>query len=442
MSLLFEYGKWEKAANKGDLKSFLRAIWQQRIIEPEETEPVEGIDDNHYQPFLQFDDDLIRANNYVGFIQNGNELIEIYPKVFKSLPAVDKALMLQHIFYWFRYCRKWKFPFTQSSLEPNDIDKLPELIIHLIATQFLETVSERPLMQYQMQEESLMTPRGSINFTRQISQAYSKGNFHKLECDYEPFLFDNKVNRVIKYCTRLLLPQTRLSENQKLLQETLFILDEVEDVPCTTTEISSISLNSFYEDYNLVIGLCKTIVEQQIYSNNTYDLSQWCLLFPMEYIFEDFLAGFLQTHFSTKWHVEYQKSNAYLTTNPEAFQMQHDIFLTSKDRLERKIIIDTKYKVRSYLENDKKKGVSQSDLYQVVSYAYRRGCNEVILIYPNASEKLNEVNTFQIPSGFDNSQIIQVKVAEIPFWSIANFDSIEGGLKTTLTEILLEIVRT
>jgi 5-methylcytosine-specific restriction enzyme subunit McrC len=207
-------------------------------------------------------------------------------------------------------------------------------------------------------------------------------------------------------------------------------------VPCTINEINSISLNSFYEEYNLIIDLCKTIVEQQIYSNNTYDLSQWSLLFPMEYIFEDFLAGFLLTHFSTKWHVEYQKSNAYLTTNPEAFQMQHDIFLTSKDGLERKIIIDTKYKLRSYSENDMKKGVSQSDLYQVVSYSYRRGCNEVILIYPNASEEIRPVNTFEIPSGLDSNQIIQVKVAEIPFWSMDNFSEIENYLKIALNKLL------
>ncbi|HTJ53344.1 MAG TPA: hypothetical protein VL443_28010 [Cyclobacteriaceae bacterium] len=435
MNPIFEYGEWLKVANNGELKSHLRNIWHQRSIGQEEKESIEGID-NHYQPFLQFDDDMIRANNYVGFIQNGNELIEIYPKVFKNLLPTDKALMLRHIFYWFSYCRKWRFPFTQASLEPNYIDKFPELIIHLIATQFLETVSERPLMQYQIQEESLTTPRGSINFSRYINQSASKGNFHKLECDHEPFLFDNKVNRVIKYCTRLLLPQTSLSENQKLLRETLFILDEVEDIPYSLNDISIISLNSFYDDYNLIIDLCKTIIEQQIYSNHTYDLSQWCLLFPMEYIFEDFVAGFLQKHFCSQWHVEYQKSNAYLTTKPEAFQMQHDIFLTSRDGSERKIIIDTKYKIRDYSDTDKKKGVSQSDLYQVVSYAYRRGVSEVILIYPNASEEIKSIDTFDIPSGFESNQIIHVKVVEVPFWSLANFTSLDENLKSMFKSLM------
>ncbi|MCZ8354663.1 MAG: hypothetical protein O9340_08005 [Cyclobacteriaceae bacterium] len=435
MSLLFEYGQWIKTSNKIELKAFLLNIWQNRIVERVEKDENEVID-NHYQPFLQFDDDQIRANNYVGFIQNGKELIEIYPKVFKNNPDANKVLMLRHIFYWLDYCSKWKFPFTKSFLLANDIDKFPELIIHLIASQFLETVSERPLMQYQMKEEALTTPRGSINFTRYINQGVSKGNFHKLECDYEPFVFDNSVNRIIKYCTRLLLTQTRMAENQRLLQETLFVLDEVEDTPCTVHDINAVSLNAFYEDYKSIMNICKNIVEQKMYSNNEYDLSQWCLLFPMEYIFEDFVAGFLQTHFDKKWHIEYQKSDAYLVTNPyNVFQMQHDVFLTSKKGLERKIIIDTKYKIRDYTDSNKQ-GVSQSDLYQVVSYAYRRGCTEVILIYPNLSEERKEPTIFYIPSGFENGVLIKVTAIEIPFWSLQNFSHLTDKLKEHFENLL------
>ena len=78
----------------------------------------------------------------LNFIQNGDEVIEIYPKVFREhfpFPTKnEKALMLRHIFYWFSYCRKWKFPFNQAALNTIDIDEFPELIINLIANQFLE----------------------------------------------------------------------------------------------------------------------------------------------------------------------------------------------------------------------------------------------------------------------------------------------------------------
>ena len=145
MSLLFEYDKWKTISNKDDLKQMLQDIWKQRLFVDSEAIENEEQKNSRYQPFLNFDGNQIRANNYVGFIQNGEEIIEIYPKVFRHLPNIEdkKELMLRHIFYWFGYCRKWRFPFNQASLDTIDIEEFPELIINLIANQFLETVSNQ-----------------------------------------------------------------------------------------------------------------------------------------------------------------------------------------------------------------------------------------------------------------------------------------------------------
>jgi len=433
MALLFEYGKWESIKNKNALNQMLKDIWKLRLFVDTGSEVTEDKIDSHYQPFLQFDDNQIRANNFVGFIQNGEEVIEIYPKVFRqhfSNPSEsEKMLMLRHIFYWFSYCRKWNFPFNQASLDRIDIEEFPELIINLIANQFLETVSKQPLTMYQPLEEALVTPRGSINFKRYIGSSLSHGNFQDLECDYEPFLFDNKVNRVIKYCSRLLMKQTKFSENLRMLQDIIFVLDEVEDLHCTIHDINKITLNTFFEDYSILLDSCKLILCQQLYSSNTYDLSQWCLLFPMEYIFEDFLAGFLENKFSKDWNVEYQKSEEYLSNTPKVFNMQHDIFLTSRQGIKRKVIIDTKYKLRpDNFKTDPKKGVAQSDLYQMVSYALKRGCTELILLYPNISEQMHDPDTFKIVSGFDGRETIEIKAVEVPFWSLTDFEGLESRL--------------
>lgn len=319
MVTLFEYGKWEPVLNHLALRSFLQDIWQNRHSKEEETETSEAETDSRYQPFLQFDGNQIRAKNYVGFIQDGENTIEIYPKVFRHLGENNdeyKSLMLKHVFYWFSYCRRWRFPFSQAYLGSQEIGQFPELIINLIANQILETVSSQPLTMYQEVEEAMQIPRGAINFKRYIGNSLSRGNFHNIECDHEPFLFDNKVNRVIKYCSRLLLDQTGFYENQRILQEIIFLLDEVEDVPCTIHDAEKLSINPFFEGYSLLLDSCKFILSHQLYSNSLYNLSQWCLLFPMEYIFEDFLAGFLERWFSNQWHVHYQKSDMFLAVEP------------------------------------------------------------------------------------------------------------------------------
>jgi len=447
MALLFEYGKWESINNKGALQQMLQDIWKQRIFVDPDAELIEEEKDSRYQPFLKFDGNQIRANNFVGFIQNGNEVIEIYPKVFRqhfpNPTEGEKALILRHIFYWFSYCRKWKFPFNQASLDTIDIDSFPELIINLIANQFLEAVSKQPLTMYQQVEESMVIPRGSINFKRYISNSLSHGNFQNVECDYEPFLFDNKVNRIIKYCSRLLMNQTKFSENLRALQDVIFILDEVDDLPSTIHDVNNVSLNPFFEDYLTILDSCKLILSQQLYSSNTYDLSQWCLLFPMEYIFEDFLAGFLEYKFSKEWKIEYQKSEKYLATTEDGnnvFNMQHDIFLTSKDGSNRKVIVDTKYKLRpDDFKSDPKKGVAQNDLYQMVSYAFRRGCTDIILMYPNINDNSNSPDNFEITSGFDG-QKISVTALEIPFSSVSDFAGLDAKLNDVLKMSLDKLI--
>jgi 5-methylcytosine-specific restriction enzyme subunit McrC len=179
------------------------------------------------------------------------------------------------------------------------------------------------------------------------------------------------------------------------------------------------------------------ILGQQLYSSRPYDLSQWCLLFPMEYIFEDFFAGFLETKFSRDWKVEYQKSNQNLVDNPPVFQMRHDIFLTARDGSDRKIIVDTKYKIRdAKFKDDRKKDVSQTDLYQLVSYALKRGCTELFLVYPNISESLHDADTFEIISGFDGHEKIRVTAIEIPFWSFENFRGLDDALEDRISAIL------
>lgn len=438
MPLLFEYGEWKTVSNAQILKRFLLDVWHKKHFNDDEIEQNEDEKDKNYQPFLKFDGNQIRANNFVGFIQNNDELIEIYPKVFRndSDNIERKDLMLRHIFYWLDYCRKWRFPFTNTNLETVETESFPELIINLIAKQFLETVSNQPLNLYQPLEESLFSPKGSINFSRYITKSLTLGKFHSIECDYEPFLFDNKVNRIIKYCSRLLMNRTKLHENMRILQEVVFILDEVEDTICQPHDAEMILLNPFFEDYSKVLDSCQLILNQQLYSTNSYDFSQWCFLLPMEYIFEDFLAGFLKEKFSQKWKIEYQKSNLTLSDNPKTFQMQHDIFLTSKTNSEQKIIIDTKYKIRAAnYKTDIKKGISQNDLYQMVSYAFKRGINEVILVYPNITENINPPYKFEISSGFDSNKKIYVTAIEIPFWSINDFENLDDKLLNFLETI-------
>jgi 5-methylcytosine-specific restriction enzyme subunit McrC len=429
---LFEYGKIE-GFDRSLLEPYVKQVWKERFASQENI-----VEDKEYQGILEFDGNEAKAKNYIGFIQTEKEQIEIYPKVFRrfSLQGSNTYLFHKHLFFWFDYCRKWKFPFTKVNLDKFNQLELPELIISLMADRIFEVVSRSPISLYEEVEESLQMPRGRINISRYVNQRLVRGDQHIIECDVEPLQYDNRLNRAIKYVSRILSNKARFIETRRKLDDILFLLDEVEDTPCTSRHLDTIRINSYYSDYLELVDICRLVLDQQLYNNQYYEQTQWSLLFPMEYIFEDFIAGYLEKHFSREWKVEYQKSEKYLT-DERVFQMQHDIFLTNKADPKLKLIVDTKYKIRSAAsKQDKKKGVSQSDLYQMTSYAFRRGCNTVLLLYPNDSEQIQSNDYFTISSGFNGKDKVKVIAAEVSFWNMSNFQSLSTNLQQGLVAIL------
>ena len=67
-------------------------------------------------------------------------------------------------------------------------------------------------------------------------------------------------------------------------------------------------------------------------------------------------------------------------------------------------MVDTKYKVRQYDPGDKKVGINQTDLYQMVSYGLRRNTQEVLLLYPRAFQSAtSDLNSAGPPLGNDHT---------------------------------------
>jgi len=353
MSTIFEYGKQFAVDDREGLELYLCSLWEEyKEIWPAQREDENSDPDldsgSKYQPFLSFDGKTARARNYTGFIHFEDSKIEIYPKVFQNEPGISKELMHQHLFYWFSYCKRVKLPFHQSFLDRFEIDELPELIMYLFANQIHEIISIRPYSAYEEVQEALFTPRGRINFDRYVNRM-SCANYHMIDCDYEPFVFDNSLNRIIKYCARLLLSKTRFTATQRILNEIIFMLEDVDDQVCFTQQLQTLRIPSIYSDYEEIIQICHMILENQVYSYQEYEMKNWSLLFPMEYIFEDFIAGYIHEHFSDIFKVEPQKSDLYLHTKPNTFNLQNDILLTNKKTGEQ-IIVDTKYKLQTKVE--------------------------------------------------------------------------------------------
>lgn len=136
----------------------------------------------------------------------------------------------------------------------------------------------------------------------------------------------------------------------------------------------------------------------------------FAFLLPMEYLFEDFIFGFIEKEVDGVKATS-QASAVHLDED-KTFQLKPDLILETEAQ---KIIADTKYKIVYSEDEDPKKGISQSDLYQMLSYAVRHKINNVALLYPDTITHFQgDAAGFTIRDEFADQVNVRVTAWQLP----------------------------
>jgi 5-methylcytosine-specific restriction enzyme subunit McrC len=448
---LFEYQN--KIAIKDDfdgIESFLDEIWAKREKSSFYSENSDIRIES--QRFLQFihKSNEVKSNKYVGVIHfNGNK-INLLPKIFfdssKEYNKEEVNQIQNHILWWLSYCKKIKFPNYQASLSSLESDFF-EVLIYLFSKYTRELLSNSIYQQYEEVNNELSFMKGRLNLNEYINENISKGRWHQLNCTYDAFVFDNKFNRIIKYVSILLFNCTLSPDNKKNLREIIFLLDEVSDEKASAEQCESIKINRMYSQFETVKDYCKLFLSNSVSFDYKNELKLFAFLIPMEYIFEDFIFGFIEKEIPSIVATA-QRRNIYLDES-KIFNLKPDLCLTTEFK---SLIADTKYKIVYTDEKDPKKGISQTDLYQMLAYAVRFEVEIIIIFYPD-TVKNNQVNSTEIviKDSLANNKEISIQVYQLP---IINkellsknlikkgnlkemFDPTRKHLKRRLEEILL-----
>lgn len=411
---LFEYqNKEEFEGPFQGLETFLDDIWNKRekngFYYSDETDKIE------IQQFIQFINKTkeLKSNKYVGVIHFEGQKINLLPKIFfdgdRDYSLIEINIIQNHILWWQSYCRKIKFPNYQTSLGRLESDFF-EILIYLFSKYTRELLSNSVYQQYEEVENELSYIKGRLNTNVYINENLAKGNWHKLNCIYDAFVVDNKFNRIIKYVTTLLFNVTSSPDNKKNLREILFILDEVSDTRATAEECSNIQFNPMFGSFETVRDYCYLFLKNSISLDYKNDLKLFAFLLPMEYVFEDFIFGFIDKEIEAV-NARAQSTTNYLDQN-EIFLLRPDLYLELGSK---KIIADTKYKIIYGDANDSKNGISQNDLYQMLAYAIRFKINEIKLFYPDTIKDYHEEETeIIIKDELANGIAINIKSFQLP----------------------------
>ena len=411
---LFEYqNKVAEQDSFEGLEEFLDEIWKNR--EKNSFYSEKNDDRIESQRFLQFiyKSNELKSNKYVGVIHYKGKKINLLPKIFydseKEYTSNEVTQIHNHILWWLSYCRKIKFPNYQTSLGDTKSDFF-EVLIYLFSKYTRELLNTSIYQQYEDINSELTFIKGRLNVNEYINKNLSTGRWHKLNCTYDAFVFDNQFNRIIKYVATLLFNNTSSQDNKKYLREILFILDEVSDERATADECARISFNPMFGEFEVVRDYCLLFLTNCISFDYKNDLKLFAFLLPMEYVFEDFIFGFIEKEID-KITVKAQRSDTYLDVD-ETFLLKPDLWIKTENK---SFIADTKYKIVYSDEKDPKKGINQNDLYQMIGYAIRFKVDEIILFYPDTIKQNQERQSeFIIKDALADDKEILIKAFQLP----------------------------
>lgn len=222
--------------------------------------------------------------------------------------------------------------------------------------------------------------KGRLLFNKQIRHnLVHKERFYTLsdEC-----LSNIPPNRLIKSTLELIHSKTTSHTTLALINQCLEIFEEIPSSSNLEADFLSCTNSRHFSYYNTIMAWCKLFLKNQSFTPYSGGSQAYTLLFPMEKLFESYVAYMLKTYNTQTHTITPQKSSKYLLyaeNHDSLFKIKPDLHIQGKD--EKIIIADTKWKILKNAD-DKKHGISQTDLYQLFAYAHYHKAQEIWLIYP------------------------------------------------------------
>jgi 5-methylcytosine-specific restriction enzyme subunit McrC len=409
------------------------------------------------QRFIDFKKNEIIPRNWIGtiyFRTKGDEYsLNLLPKLFykenHKYTSKETDSIFAHILWWLSGSERQNYSTLESSFGALESDFL-EILVYIFSSYTLDIFSTTSYYYYNSVNEELETVKGRIDF-KNYSKNYSKGNKHQLPCTYDSFKYDNLFNRIVKYVCTILKDFTKNKETYKNLEELLFILDDIELVVTTPEDCNRVVLNPIYTEYKTVLDNCRMFLSSLSIYKWKDDFSVFALLIPSEKLFENFIYSTLKNNACKEilkvsrrrpGRSHLVKQLPSLVAN--RYTMINDIVVKLEDKSF--ILFDTKYKkifnkrIQEDDEIDPIYNISQSDIYQMVSYAVGSGISDVGLIYPELpfESKKIEMPIYEIVDEFKSDTVIRIFPSKV---DIVHLDGLELQLEGKLEDIFAETNR-
>lgn len=333
----------------------------------------------------------IKSNHHVGIIRIGDKSLQILPKIDYETGINQSYSATHNLLYMLSYVNNLNLRMRDINSLKGDKSDWFEILTGFFASE-LHTLFRRGVeRQYVNIEENLPVVKGRWLLQQQIIR--QAGVKHRFEVSYDELSPDTPLNRVFKYVVTTLLPITRDAMNIRLLHE---LRDWLLDVKLLTDvrqeQLNQVNFTRLNERFLPAFNLARLFIEHRAPTLLTGELTSFAFVFNMNQLFQEFVARFIQQH----WRMIVPKLWEHIEVTQQA--KGRAVYLLEKQGANRQLVLklepdllfggtpprliaDTKYK--RLKPDEKRLGVSEADLYQMLAYSVRFKCRNVLLIYPS-----------------------------------------------------------
>jgi 5-methylcytosine-specific restriction enzyme subunit McrC len=328
----------------------------------------------------------IWAQQVVGVIAAPGCSLEILPKIDSAADEGDETIRTRLI-SMLDVALGLKLGEGQALAMARQKETLLDILIRLFADRLLAEARRGLPRAYMAQKEDLTALRGRLDVIRQFTHHAVRPD--RLACQFDSLMPDTPLLRIMKACVLMLRRHARALETQRRLDELRFLLAEVSDVPAYALPWTQVRIDRTNRHWETLFGLAKLFLKREWQrTNHDAKASQGItLLFAMNDLFEAYIAALARRALrGSDLTVHAQGGLRYCLMEEgeggrQRFQTTPDILIKRDGQVV--LVIDTKWKMIGRNPEDKKRGVSQSDVYQMMTYARLYKCRDVMLLYPH-----------------------------------------------------------
>lgn len=327
---------------------------------------------------------VITARNYVGLItMTDGTVIEILPKI--SGADISQKETKQIFLEMLKTLNDVNFKnFNVSNLWTDRLD-LFEIFIKMFLDEVTVLTKQGLKSAYTTIEANERFCKGKLLTSQDIK--HNLVTRERFYVSYDDFNINRPENRLIKTTLRFLLKASNDMQNRLYATRLLTFFEGVEYSVNCDGDFSKCFPDRSMNHYDRALSWCRIFLKGNSFTAFAGSHVALALLFPMEKVFESFVAAKFRKLVSRKVSVRTQDTMYSLFDSPNrAFALRPDIVLEFEGH---KVVLDTKWKLLS--DKAPNCGISQSDMYQMYAYGKKYEAERVVLLYPN-SEKVSKTN--------------------------------------------------